>query len=173
MNLLVDGKYIIDYAHKITFGIYDEPFEKWRLANEKDILLYYVIDNGYEVVKNVTMPNDYEDGKYFYENGGFVLNEDWKPYVPIEKKVEILETESSITQNTLYVQEEEIVGTQLALAEQYETNMVMEAELVSTQLALAEQYEVNIALEEELTASKNEIVELQLAICDLYEAMLG
>ena len=178
MQILVKGNSVIEVAHSIIWGTFDEPIEKWALLNENGDVFLYVIDDGYTVIENVELPSDYVDGKYFYKNGGFVLNEDWKEYVSLDEKVENLETENSITQNTLAVQGDDILGTQLALAEQYETNMVIEAELVSTQLALAEQYEVNIVLEEELTSTKNEldsaqneIIELQLAICDLYELM--
>ena len=47
-----------------------------------------------------------------------------------------------------------------------------EEELLNTQLALIEQYEANIVLEEELVTARNEITDLQLAICELYEALL-
>lgn len=91
MNLLVDGKVIIAYASKIEFGVYDEDFEKWALYDSEGNVICYVIDKEYSVIENVELPADFTDGKYFYENGEFVLNEDWKPYVSIEEKVAMLE----------------------------------------------------------------------------------
>lgn len=96
MNLLVSGNRIVAIAEKITFGIYDEDIEKWRLADENDNLMYYMVDSNFELVENVTLPEDYEGGKYFYENGEFVLNESWKPFIPQEKRLEILEEQVAI-----------------------------------------------------------------------------
>lgn len=82
MQLLIRGVAIIEIAHKITFGIYDEPFEKWKLEDEEGNLMYYAIDNGYTLVENVELPADYVDGKYYFENGQFILDENWQPPLP-------------------------------------------------------------------------------------------
>lgn len=101
-SILVKGNKVVGVAPKITFGIYDEPFEKWRLADENDIIMYYMIDNSFTLVENITLPSDYEDGKYFFENGEFVLNEEWKPFAPTEKRLDILEEENKrLTQENL------------------------------------------------------------------------
>ena len=89
--LLVRNNVIFAEAPNITFGIYDEDIEKWRLADENDNLMHYMIDSDFELVEDVTLPDDYEGGKYFYENGEFVLNTDWKPYKSPEKRIEELE----------------------------------------------------------------------------------
>ena len=94
MKLLVMKGHIVGIAENITFGIYDEDIEKWRLADENDNLMHYMIDSDFELVEDVTLPDDYEGGKYFYENGEFVLNEDWKPYVSTEERISILEEEN-------------------------------------------------------------------------------
>lgn len=94
--LLVKNNKIFDTAPKIAFGIYDEDFEKWRLADENDNLMHYRIDIGFELVEGVTLPEDYEEGKYFYENGEFVLNESWKPYVSPEERIAELEEQVAI-----------------------------------------------------------------------------
>lgn len=95
MQILVDrSNYVVAYAPIIEFGVYDEPIEKWGMFDEEGRILYYAIDNFFTLVKDVTLPNDYEDGKYFYENGEFVLNEDWKPFVPeqsMEERIAELE----------------------------------------------------------------------------------
>lgn len=91
MDLLISGVAIVEVAHKITFGIYDEPFEKWKLEDEEGNLMYYAIDNGYTLVENVEHPDDYIDGKYYYENGEFVLNEEWQPYKSTEERIAELE----------------------------------------------------------------------------------
>lgn len=95
-----------------------------------------------------------------------------------QERIEQLEEITEVQQKFDIFFEEELLNTQIALTEQYETNIVLEEELLGTQLALTEQYETNIALEEELSSTKeeldsaqNEIVELQLAICELYENM--
>lgn len=92
MNILVSGNLIVSVAERITFGIYDEDFEKWRLADENDNLMYYILDNGFELVENVTLPEDYEPGKYFYEDGEFIVNDDWQPYISPEERIAELET---------------------------------------------------------------------------------
>ena len=83
MQILLDGKNIYAYAPKIEFGVYDEPIEKWGMFDENGNIMYYAIDHGFARVENVELPADFEDGKYFYENGEFVLNVDWQPYVPL------------------------------------------------------------------------------------------
>ena len=91
MQLLIRGKEIVAYAENISFGTFDEDFEKWRLADGDDALMYYMLDGGFTLIENVELPSDYVDGKYFYENGGFVLNEEWKPYVSPEERIAQLE----------------------------------------------------------------------------------
>lgn len=150
MKLLVKGKEIYGISSDIKLGVYDESFEKWALYDEYGDLIYYMIDDDFKLIENATLPNDYESGKYFYEDGEFVLNENWKPYIPTEERINELE---------------------LSTSEQREINALLEEELVNTQIALTEQYEVNIKLEEDLALAQNEITELQLAICDLYELM--
>lgn len=94
MQILVKDTRIIAVAHKITLGVFDEPFEKWKLENEDGELIYYVIDQDFDLIENVTIPEDYEDGKYFYENGELTLNEDWRPYVSMEDRILQLEQEN-------------------------------------------------------------------------------
>lgn len=89
--ILIRGNKVVGVAPKITFGVYDEPFKKWRLADENDNLMYYMIDSDFELVESVTLPEDYSGGKYFFENGEFVLNKDWKPYRSPEQRIEELE----------------------------------------------------------------------------------
>lgn len=92
MNLLIKENIIIAYAPKIEFGVYDEPFEKWRLADEFDKTMYYMIDSNFILVEGVELPADYEEGKYFFEDGQFVLNEEWCPPLPsTEERIAELE----------------------------------------------------------------------------------
>lgn len=95
MNLLVKCKEIVAAAHKISFGVFDEPFEKWRIADADDNLMYYYVDSDFQLIENVTLPEDYVDGLYFYENGEFVVNEDWEPYVSPEERIAALEEENA------------------------------------------------------------------------------
>lgn len=183
MQILINSKgWVIAYAPCIEFGIYDESFEKWALfdTDNKDTrrILMYVVDNKYTLVNDIELPEDYFEGKYYFKDGEFILNENWEPSVTIEERINNIEIAVEEQKESSLLLSEELLNAQLALAEQYESNIITEEELVNTQLALAEQYETNIALEEELTSTKeelnsaqNEITELQLAICDLYELM--
>lgn len=91
MKLLVSDKSIVEAAPNIEFGIYDEDIEKWKLSDEEGNLIYYAIDNGYTLVEGVELPSDYESGKYYYENGEFVLNEEWQPFKSTEERIAELE----------------------------------------------------------------------------------
>ena len=95
MNLLVHEKHIIAIAQTITFGVFDEPIEKWGLFDEDGNVMYYALDHDFTLVENVELPSDYVDGKYFYENGEFILNENWAPYVSPEERIAILETQNA------------------------------------------------------------------------------
>lgn len=102
MKLLVKGNEIKEVAENITFGTFDESIEKWRLADSNDNLLHYRLDDGYVLVENVELPSDYVDGKYFFENGEFVLNEKWKPFVSTEERLYTLEEDNKrLTQENL------------------------------------------------------------------------
>ena len=106
MQILIKGGAIYAAAEKITYGVYDEPIKKWRLADGKDNLMYYMIDNGFELVTDVTLPEDYEDGKYLYQNGEFVFNEGWKPYVSTEERIANLEAENAMLKENMEMQAE-------------------------------------------------------------------
>lgn len=95
MDILLNGKEIVAIAPRISKGIFDEDFEKWKMADEYDRLLYYAIDHNYTHIMNVELPEDYEDGKYYYDNGEFVLVSEWKPYVSPEERIAILEKENA------------------------------------------------------------------------------
>ncbi|MBR2408910.1 MAG: hypothetical protein IKB07_08140 [Lachnospiraceae bacterium] len=89
MKLLLKGTHIITFGDDIQFGVFDEPFEKWQI--QRGEFIEYYIDNGYTVVDNVTIPEDYVGDKYFFADGEFVLNPDWKPYVSTEERIAELE----------------------------------------------------------------------------------
>ncbi len=91
MNILVNGTHIVAVGEEITFGVFDEPFEKWRIKNNE--FIEFFIDNDYQMIEGVEIPEDYVQGKYLY-NGEFVLNTEWKPYYPIEERVNMLEDEN-------------------------------------------------------------------------------
>lgn len=94
MQLLVDGNRVIEAAPNIIWGVFDEPIEKWALLNEQGEVYLYVLDAGYTLVDGVELPEDYEDGKYIFENGEFILNEDWQPYISTEERIANLESEN-------------------------------------------------------------------------------
>ncbi len=100
MNMLVKGNQIYEIAEKIMFGVYDGE-EKWRLADAEDNIMYYMIDSDFTLVEGVTIPSDYVDGKYFFENGEFILNKEWKPYVSIEDRMAELEAQNEMLMSCL------------------------------------------------------------------------
>lgn len=90
MKILLDGRKIVAYGNEITFDRFEnESFEKWRIL--VDDSMYYMIDNGFTLIEGVTLPPDYVGEKYFYEDGEFVLNEEWKPYISTEERITQLE----------------------------------------------------------------------------------
>lgn len=95
MKILVDGTSIIAYAPHIEFGKFDEDVAKWGAFNTEDVktrmTLFYVIDHEYTLVENVELPSDFTDGKYFFVNGEFVLDEDWRPPLTTEERIAELE----------------------------------------------------------------------------------
>lgn len=92
MDILVNGKVIAAHSPKIQFGVFDEPIEKWALLNEDRDVWMYLIDHDYTLVEDVELPEDYVDGKYFFVDGEFVLNEDWQPPLPsAEERIAELE----------------------------------------------------------------------------------
>ena len=92
MKALVKGNVVTAFAPNIEFGTYNEDFEKWKLSDEEGELMFYVLDNEYTLVEGVEIPEDYVDGKYFFENGELVLNEDWQPPLPsAEERIAELE----------------------------------------------------------------------------------
>lgn len=88
MMILVRGNRVVASAEAITYGAFDEPIEKWALLDADGKVIMYYLDNGFTLVENVELPEDFEPDKYFYENGEFVLNEEWEPYVPEETLVQ-------------------------------------------------------------------------------------
>lgn len=92
-SILVSQSRIVACAHKITFGLFDETFEKWKLEDEEGNILCYYVDNGFTLFRDVELPSDYENNKYLYIEGEFVLNENWKPNISLEEKIKLLEEE--------------------------------------------------------------------------------
>lgn len=128
--LLIKNNKIVDAAPIIEFGIFDESFEKWRLADENNSIMYYMIDNQFTLVENVELPSDYEYDKYFYENGEFVLNEEWKPYVSSEQRIETLEETVSIQAEQLIATDEVTIGLYEAQIAQEEINFVHDESII-------------------------------------------
>lgn len=101
----------------------------------------------------VAVGDTYSAGS-FYRAGEVVM-----PNKTIDQEVSELSVKLEST-------ESQLTDAQLALCEQYETNLVLQDELTNTQLALCESYEENLALQEEVTNT-------QLALCDVYEQLLA
>ena len=121
MKILVKDNIIYAIAENISHGRYENE-EKWRLADSEDNVLYYMIDSDFTLVDVAEIPSDYEDGKYFYENGGFVLNEDWSPYVSPEERIAILEETVALQDELLITSDEAVVYLYEMHQEQSEIN---------------------------------------------------
>ena len=91
MDILIKGNVVIAYAPYINYGVYNESIEKWKLSDENEELMYYMIDDGFTLVERVELPEDYEPGKYFYEDNMFVFNMSWKPNLRPEERIAQLE----------------------------------------------------------------------------------
>jgi hypothetical protein len=96
VDLLVKGQVINVKAEMI---VYNAEYLRWDILDRVGTFLYAAADEAYTLVKNVTLPEDYEDGKYFYVNGRFVLNENWKPYVSTEERMAQLEAQNEMLLN--------------------------------------------------------------------------
>lgn len=106
MNLLVKDNIIIVAAPNISFGVFDEAIEKWRIADEENNLMCYWIDGGFQLVENVELPSDYVDGKYYFENSEFVINEEWEPNRSPEERISALEAENARLKESVEMQAE-------------------------------------------------------------------
>ena len=96
MDILVKGNLIMEVEPSISFGVF-EGEEKWRVKDGKtddSNVLYYILDDGFTLFENITLPDDFVRGKYFFENGEFVLNEEWKEYKSPEQRIAELEEEN-------------------------------------------------------------------------------
>lgn len=136
MNILVtvDGRILL-HAPKIVFGFFDEAFEKWALLNEKGEVMMYAIDHGYTVAEVDSLPEDYEEGKYLFFNGMFVLNQEWEPFIPEEQKIDTLARTVAELEEALLLTDE----TAVAL---YESQMVQEEINIAQDETLVEIFEL-------------------------------
>ena len=91
--LKTPDNFLLAEAFDIRFGKLDpydidsetgEPIEKWGMYDEEGNPILYAIDNNYSVVEfdPADKPEDYEEYKYFFIDGEFVLNPDWTPAPP-------------------------------------------------------------------------------------------
>lgn len=105
MQMLIKDTRIIAIGEEITYGltdVYEPDVEKWKVYNPSTNSVCFWIDGGFTLVNGVTIPSDYQNGKYSYENGEFVLNKEWRPFVPTEKRVTQLEEDNKrLTQENL------------------------------------------------------------------------
>ena len=102
MNILTNEKNIVIAKGTIDYGIFDEPFEKWRVIND-DITFYVLGDNCtvYEIADNITIPNDCEYKYCYTEKDGFYLNPDYVEPYDIETEVKRLTKENETLKTTL------------------------------------------------------------------------
>lgn len=96
MMILTQNGNIMAQAPNIVFGVF-EGEEKWKLSDENNVILYYYKDADFTLVENVTLPDDFDYGKYLYQNGEFVLNPDYiPPALPIDAQVTAINEIASI-----------------------------------------------------------------------------
>ena len=95
MQLLTKGENIIGFGDSITYGIFDEDFPKWKVLLNNVITYHIDMEKEYKVIDNIdNMPKDYRRGKYFFVDGKFILNPNWKPFLTQEQR--LLNAENSI-----------------------------------------------------------------------------
>lgn len=96
MMILTQNGNIMAQAPNIVFGVF-EGEEKWKLSDENNVILYYYKDADFTLVENVTLPDDFDYGKYLYQNGEFVLNPGYiPPSLPIDAQVTAINEIASI-----------------------------------------------------------------------------
>ena len=135
MDILTHSGNIKAAASKITFGVYDENFEKWRLEDENGDLLEYMVDDGFTLISGVKLPEDYEKGKYLYVEGVFVSNKEWTKFVPVEERIANLEEKNTELVDALAITDETAI-------ELYEMQMAQNAVNTAQDDALIELYEM-------------------------------
>lgn len=124
MKILVSGNIILAVGDEITYGYTDETepdIPKWKIYNKTMNSISFWIDDGFLVVENIEIPKDYTYGKYIYENGELVLNKNWKPFIPVEKRLDnaeeaIVTIEDAICETEVY-SDERISAIEDALCE--------------------------------------------------------
>lgn len=121
MKVLVNGNEIVAFGVKITLGNYEgESFKKWRIDTGEYI--YYVVDDNATLIDGeLTVPEDFETGKYLYENGELILNPNWKPFLSQEQRLlnaeeAIVTIENAMCETEIY-SDERISAIEDALCE--------------------------------------------------------
>ena len=92
MDLLLEGKRIDVVANNI---VYNTIKKRWDIYGEGNAFLFAIKGDLYVLVENVTLPEDYADGKYYYD-GGFVRVEDWTEYKSPEERIADLEAQNAL-----------------------------------------------------------------------------
>ena len=173
--LLNERNLIVAMGNSIEYGVWGnmKDISSWKITDSQ-----YMMDSGFHLVDigEQEIPNYVHENEYYYIDGEFKLadecpNEYKDRIVVLEDAAEITSDELMNTQlaladqyETNLVIEEELLNTQLALTDQYEQNDIINTDLLNVQLALAEQYETNMALEETIITLQEEIIELKSII---------
>lgn len=128
MQMLIKNTRIVVVGEEIIYGFtddYEPDVEKWKVYNPSTNSVCFWIDGGFTLVNDVTIPSDYQNGKYFYENGEFVLNKEWRPFVSTEKRVAQLEEQVAVHEDNdaellyqicllqLGITEDELIGEEV------------------------------------------------------------
>lgn len=87
-SVLTKGKCIVTVAPQIDFGVFEDT-PKWRARDEYGNVLFYFIDDEYNCYEVDSMPDDYTEGKYFYDTEeGFVYNDAYIPFLSFDEKLD-------------------------------------------------------------------------------------
>lgn len=100
MKILTNSNNIVTaIGSSITFGVFDEPFEKWKIESEE--YYYYMIDNNFTLYE-VEVTEEIKEIKYCYtEEKGFYLNTEYTEPISIEQEVKKLTEENLVLKTKL------------------------------------------------------------------------
>lgn len=167
--LLTERNLIIGIGSNIEYGVWGniKDLASWKITQTS-----YAMDNNYRVldIGDTEIPTYVVEGEYYYIDGEFKLADEcpneYKDRIVVLED-DLLNTQLALTEQyeSNLVLEDDLLNTQIALTEQYESNIIMEEDMLNTQLALTEQYEANLLLEEDL-------INTQLALTEQYETNL-
>lgn len=115
MNIITNiNNIVVLKADSIEYGIYDEPFEKYKIIDGG--ITYYFIENNCVVHDIDELPRDYKDMKYCYtETDGFYLNPNFVEPIDYETETRRLIEENEELKTTVSNLENNAIDSELEI----------------------------------------------------------